>query len=264
MPRSVLLIALFISLTAFYSVLLSRKGKVSDRLTDLIVETKKEKKLAEDLKPEKKNKTAELVKAFPNKFKGFIFVDPNKGQAAVREFETCVKEYGLHALYLTGFRTQIPASDKKNYPLYSKACELGVPVHIYSSVNYSKAVPYDIGHPRYIDQVARDFPELKIMAGVSGFPWVMDFMAVAMRNNNVYLNFETYEPYRMNMRGSGLEPYLYFGEYDLKHKMCFATNWTAQGTPIEEIIAQVDALPWSDSAKECIFYENAKRFYEEL
>ena len=109
-------------------------------------------------------KTAELVQAFPKKFKGFIYVDPNKGEEAVRELEMCVKEYGLHALYLTAFRTKLNAADRKNYPLYSKACELGIPVHIYSSLNLSKAVPYDIGHPRYIDQVARDFPELKIMA----------------------------------------------------------------------------------------------------
>lgn len=104
-------------------------------------------------------KTAEIVQAFPKKFKGFIYVDPNRGEEAVRELEVCVKEYGLHALYLTAFRTKLNAADKKNYPLYSKACELGIPVHIYSSLNLSKAVPYDIGHPRYIDQVARDATE---------------------------------------------------------------------------------------------------------
>ena len=67
-------------------------------------------------------KTAEIVQAFPKKFKGFIYVDPNRGEEAVRELEVCVKEYGLHALYLTAFRTKLNAADKKNYPLYSKAC----------------------------------------------------------------------------------------------------------------------------------------------
>lgn len=209
-------------------------------------------------------KTAELVRAYPDKFKGFIFVDPNQGMAAVRELETCVKEYGLHALYLTAFRTKLAADDKKNYPLYAKACELGIPVHIYCSLNFSKAVPYDLGHPRYIDQVARDFPELKIMAGVSGFPWVMEFMGVALRHENVYLNFETWEPEKMNMRGSGFEPYLHFAEHSLKHKICFASNWTSQGEPVEDIIAHVDALPFSDDAKEHILYKNAKTFYEQL
>ncbi|MBE6989661.1 MAG: amidohydrolase [Ruminococcaceae bacterium] len=209
-------------------------------------------------------KTAAIVQAFPDKFKGFIFVDPNRGQAAVEELEVCVKEYGLHALYLTAFRTGLPADDKRNYPLYSKACELGIPVHIYSSLNLSKAVPYDIGHPRYIDQVARDFPELKIMAGVSGWPWVLEFLCLAMRHENVYLNFETHAPEKIGMPGSGYEPYLFYGERNLKDRICFASNWNTQSLPVEEIIAQVEALPFSDDAKEHILYSNAKTFYEGL
>lgn len=184
-------------------------------------------------------KTAEIVQAFPKKFKGFIYVDPNRGEEAVRELEVCVKEYGLHALYLTAFRTKLNAADKKNYPLYSKACELGIPVHIYSSLNLSKAVPYDIGHPRYIDQVARDFPKLKIMAGVSGWPWVLDFLCLAIRHENVYLNFETHAPEKIAMRGSGYEPYLYYGETSLKERICFASNWGTQSMPVEKLIAQV-------------------------
>ena len=35
-------------------------------------------------------KTAELVSAFPQKLKGFIFVDPHRGQAAVEELERWV------------------------------------------------------------------------------------------------------------------------------------------------------------------------------
>ena len=178
--------------------------------------------------------------------------------------KTAVKEYGLHALYLTAFRTKLNAADKKNYPLYSKACELGIPVHIYSSLNLSKAVPYDIGHPRYIDQVARDFPELKIMAGVSGWPWVLDFLCLAIRHENVYLNFETHAPEKIAMRGSGYEPYLYYGETSLKERICFASNWGTQSMPVEKLIAQVEALPFSDDAKEHILYNNAKTFYEQL
>lgn len=208
-------------------------------------------------------KTAEIVQQFPNKLKGFIFVDPNRGMDAVRELETCVKEYGLHALYLTGFRTGLPANDKKNYPLYAKACELGIPVHLYCSLNLSTAVPYDIGHPRYIDEVARDFPELRIMAGVSGFPWVLEFLTLAFRHRNVYLNFETHSPDKMNIAGTGYEPYLYYAEERLSERICFATNWTTQSISVGDLIAQVEALPLSERTKENIFYNNAAAFYRE-
>ncbi len=207
-------------------------------------------------------KTAEIVHRFPDKFKGFIFVDPNKGMDAVRELEKSVKEYGLHALYLTAFRTHLAANDKKNYPLYAKACELGIPVHIYSSLNLSKAVPYDIGHPRYIDEVARDFPELKIMAGVSGWPWVLDFIALAFRHQNVFLNFETHEPRKMNIRGSGYEPYLYYAETQLKDRLCFASNWTTQSISVMDLVKQVEDLPLQEDTVERILYTNAAEFYK--
>lgn len=209
-------------------------------------------------------KTGRVVASHPDRFKGFAFVDPNRGMAAVRELERAVKEYGLHALYLTAFRTKLPANDKKNYPLYAKCCELGIPVHIYCSLNLSASVPYDIGHPRYIDEVARDFPELKIMAGVSGWPWVLDFFALPLRHKNVYINFETHEPQKFDQRGSGYESYLYYAEHSLMDRICFATNWTTQSLSLETLISQVEALPLSDKAKEHIFYLNAKRFYEEL
>ena len=205
--------------------------------------------------------TGEIVRRFPNKFKGFIFVDPNQGMEAVRELETSVKEYGLHALYLTAFRTKLTADDRRNYPLYTKCCELNIPVHIYSSFNLSKAVPHDIGHPRYIDRVARDFPELRIMAGVSGWPWVQEFIGVCIRHENVYVNFETYTPSLIDKRGSGMEFYLHYGENRIQNKLCFATNWTTQGVEVGDLVAQLEALPFSDATKDKIFYENAARFY---
>lgn len=209
-------------------------------------------------------RTAELVSQFPDRLKGFIFVDPNKGMQAVRELETCVKDYGLHALYITGFRTKLPANDKKNYPLYAKVCELGIPVHIYSSVNLSAAVAYDIGHPRYIDEVARDFPEMRIMASVSGFPWVLEFITLARRHENVYLNFETHPPKNMGIQGSGYDYYIYHGENSIQDRLCFASNWVVQGLALEDIIAQVEDLPFSDITKDKILYQNAARFWNEL
>ena len=208
-------------------------------------------------------KTAEIVKRHPEKFKGFIYVDPNRGMDAVRELEMCVKDYGLHALYLTAFRTRLAANDKKNYPLYAKACELGIPVHIYSSLNLSKAVPYDIGHPRYIDEVARDFPELKIMAGVSGWPWVLEFITLAFRHENVYLNFETHEPRKLGIPGTGYESYVYYAENKLKNRLCFASNWTTQSISVDDLIKQVEDLPLQKDTLENILYNNAKAFYNE-
>ncbi len=47
--------------------------------------------------------------------------------------------------------------------------------------------------PRYIDFVARDFPELKIVISHGGYPWVNEAIIVAQRNRNVYIELSEYE-----------------------------------------------------------------------
>ena len=204
--------------------------------------------------------TASLVNQYPDRFGGFCFVDPMKGMEAVREFERGIKELGLKALYITGFRTHIPANDKHNYPLYAKAVELGVPVFIYCSMNLSAAVPMDIGHPKYVDEVARDFPELKIIASVSGWPWTQEFVGLALRHPNVYLNMETNAPENILKDGRGLEPLKYWIPY-LQDKFFFSSNWNDLNIPLDELIRQVEAWPFSDEIKEKVLYSNAAKFF---
>ena len=52
-------------------------------------------------------------------------------------------------------------------------CErLGVPVLLHGGINWWKGVPYDIGHPRYVDAMANAFPNLKIVVLHAFWPWV--------------------------------------------------------------------------------------------
>lgn len=55
-----------------------------------------------------------------------------------------------------------------------------------------------------------------------------------------------------------------FSEY-IKTTPYFDIVWSGtQSMPVEKLIAQVEALPFSDDAKEHILYNNAKTFYEQL
>lgn len=206
------------------------------------------------------DKTAEIVRKYPDRLGGFIFVDPMDGMKAVREVERGVKELGLTALYITAFRTHLPANDKHNYPLYAKRCELGIPVFIYSSMNLSRAVPIDVGHPKYIDEVARDFPELQIIASVSGWPWVNEFIGLALRHKNVILNMETHQPKYMMDDGRGYEPYRYWIPR-IQDRFVFSSDWNSQGLTLENLINQMEDLPFSDDIKEKILYSNAAKLF---
>jgi hypothetical protein len=111
---------------------------------------------------------AQLLRRFPGRFLGLarISITAFHGMSGVRELERLVRDEGFSALGISALVDCIPASDRRYYPLYTKAAELGIPVRIYSSMNYANDRPYDLGHPRHLDQVAMDFPELTIIGGL--------------------------------------------------------------------------------------------------
>jgi len=136
----------------------------------------------------------EFVKAFPQKFFGFVGLDPHKGMKAVYELRAAITDLGLHGAAVDPYLAQIYANDAKYYPIYAKCCELDVPL-VFTTGPATLVPGAIIDHvaPRYIDFVARDFPELKIVISHGGYPWVNEAIIVAQRNRNVYIELSEYE-----------------------------------------------------------------------
>src|SRR5262249_47903103 len=151
-------------------------------------------------------------------------ISPFDGMRGVREFEHCVREYGLHGLRISALFNMVPASDRRFYPLYAKCVELDVPVRIYASMNYANDRPYDLGHPRHIDQVAIDFPELRICAGLSGWPWIGDMVGLLRRHPNLYCDTAAHHPRYFAQPGSGWEQFMQFGNTLLQDKVMVAIS----------------------------------------
>ena len=101
---------------------------------------------------------ADVVAEYPNRFFALASISPFDGMAGVREFEHLIKERKLNGLRVAALYNNLAASDRRYYPLYAKCVELDVPVRIYSTMNYANDRPYDLGHPRHLDQIAMDFP----------------------------------------------------------------------------------------------------------
>jgi len=214
---------------------------------------------------ESNDRTAEIVAQFPNKFIGQAMVNPNEGMKAVRELERAVKELGLGCYYASTFRCGLRPNDKKFYPLYAKAVELGIPVLIYITMNYSTALPMDLAHPLYLDEVAMDFPEMSIVAGCGGWPWIPEMIGVARRHQNVYISTEAHRPKHLATPGSGWEMLMQFGNTLLQDRIVFASGWGSyfmySKDVIKKVIQEVRALPLKEEVKEKWLYKNAARLF---
>jgi hypothetical protein len=207
------------------------------------------------------DKTARVVKRYPDRFVGTVILNPHDGMKAVRELERAVKELGIKCFYASPFRFGIRANDRRFYPLYAKAAELKIPVQIYTTMTYRTDYPMDIGRPLYVDDVAMDFPELKIVAGLGGWPWVPEVIGLARRHPNVYISTAAHRPRYFATPGSGWEMLMQYGNTLLQDRIVFASSWMTYSLPIKEVIEEMLALPLKDSVKEKWLYRNSRRLF---
>jgi predicted TIM-barrel fold metal-dependent hydrolase len=176
----------------------------------------------------------------------------------VREFEELVRERGFCGLSVRPFMIGVPADDRRYYPLYAKCVELGVPVSIHSSANWTTVSVSDLGHPRHIDVVAADFPELKLIMSHAGYPWVLEACLLAWKYPNVYLELAAHRPRYLAAPGTGWDPLLRFGTTTIKEKVLFGTGWFLLGRPPGQVVDEFRELPVPDHVLELWMWRNAE------
>ena len=207
--------------------------------------------------------SAALLRRYPDRFLGLARISINafKGMTGVHELERLVREEGFVALGVSALVDCIPASDRRYYPLYTKAAELDIPVRIYSSMNYANDRPYDLGHPRHLDQVAMDFPELRIIGGLGGWPWVNEMVALVRRHPNLHIDTSAHRAKYLGQSGSGWEMLIQFGNTLIQDKVLVGLSAGLVGQPHETLIDEYMSLPLKDTVKEKWLYRNAARVF---
>ena len=125
------------------------------------------------LPPEVVNKA---ITQYPDRFFGLHGVDPTMGMKAVYELQEAVEKFGYVGAHGYPHWFEIPLDAARWYPIYSKCCELDVPIQhqIGQSLVYAPDYPCrSVGQPITMDGVACDFPELKLVGIHVGIPGQM-------------------------------------------------------------------------------------------
>ena len=206
-------------------------------------------------------KTAAFIQHDPIRLKGSATFNPFKGDEEVEGMARFIKEYDFKAIYASPYLWKIKASNPKFYPFYAKAAELDIPVFIYATMNYRTDIPMDIGRPLYLDRVAMDFPNLKIVASSGGWPWVPELIGLARRHRNVFIDTSSHRPKYIGVPGSGFEMLLQFGNTLLQDQIVFGSGVGDLGLPIEQVVNEMRALPLKAHVMEKWLYVNARRLF---
>ncbi|MHA1963325.1 MAG: amidohydrolase family protein [Candidatus Thorarchaeota archaeon] len=113
----------------------------------------------------------------------FVGLDPRRGEAGLKELERAVKEKGCRGWKMYPPNGFYP-DDKEFDPYYKLCVDLNIPIIIHQGFTpRHKHVKY--ARPVYVDRVAADFPDLKIVLAHVGFPWQDETLMIAAKNPNV-------------------------------------------------------------------------------
>jgi uncharacterized protein len=201
---------------------------------------------------------AALAERHPDRFIPYVGADVGSGMEGVRAFERWVRDRGFRGLSLRPFMIDLPADDRRYYPFYAKCVELGVPLSIHTSANWTSERVSDLGHPRHIDVVAADFPELTIIMSHGGYPWVLEAVLLAWKYPNVYLELGAHRPRYFAEPGTGWEPLMRFGQTTIADKILFGSGFFLIGRAPGELLDEFRALPLRPGVMEKWLHGNAE------
>ena len=115
--------------------------------------------------------------------------------------------------------------------------------------------PSEPGRPiPYLDNVALDFPDLRIVGGHIGFPWTSEMISLATKYQNVYIDTSAYK-----VRRYPKELVDYLRTHGRK-KVLFGSNYPAW--PAKDCLEDFELLNLDAEISRLFLYENAMRVFK--
>ncbi|WP_327257777.1 amidohydrolase family protein [Streptomyces sp. NBC_01244] len=188
----------------------------------------------------------------------FASIDPHKGRAGVREARRLVEEHGVRGFKFHPSIQAFSPNDPLAYPLYEAIEELGVPALFHTGqTGIGAGLPGGGGirlkysNPMLVDDVAVDFPELRIILAHPSFPWQDEALAVATHKPHVHIDLSGWSP-------KYFPPQLVrYANTLLKDKVLFGSDYPVI-TP-DRWLADFEKLDIKPEVRPKILKENAAR-----
>jgi predicted TIM-barrel fold metal-dependent hydrolase len=135
--------------------------------------------------------------------------------------------------------------------IYRAAEANGVPVMFHTGTSIFPGARNKYGDPIYVDDVAVDFPKLKILLAHGGRPlWMQTAFFLIRRHANVYLDISGIPPKTLLKYFPRLE--------EIASKTLFGTDWPGPGVPdIKQNLDEFRALPLTPEVQRQILSKTA-------
>ncbi len=196
---------------------------------------------------------------YPESYSGLAGVDPTLGMQQLRDLEYAVEELGFVGAHSYPHWFRLPPDAPQWYPIYAKCCELDIPIMMQVGQNliYSKDVRLpSVAKPILLDQIAIDFPELRLIGIHVGTPWADEMIAMAWKHENVFIGIDAYAP--KHLPQSLIH---YMNSYG-RDKVLFGTDWPVIDP--RRAVRELEAHGLREESMERLMRDNALRVFTKL
>ncbi|MCB0834338.1 MAG: amidohydrolase [Bacteroidetes bacterium] len=206
--------------------------------------------------------SAEYQKFAPDRFIAFGSVHPRFVKDADAEIHRLIQDLGIRAVKIHPphqlFYPNDYLSGMKNLEVVYRRCEeWGIPVMFHTGTSFFSGARIKYGDPMCLDDVALDFPKLKMIMAHGGRPlWMDTAFYLLRRHRNLWLDISSIPPKKLI---SDYFPRL----EEVADRTLFGTDWP--GPMVQDIRKNADeflSLPLSEKAKKGIIRENALKLFE--
>lgn len=196
---------------------------------------------------------AESIAQAPSRLKGLATVDLTRPVEAVKEIRKWVDGERFVGVRVVPWLWDLPPNDRRYYPVYVACVEAGVPF----CTQVGHTGPLCRSEPGrlipYLDDVLLDFPDLKVVGGHVGFPWIDEVVSLCHKYPNFHVDTSAYAVHRLPpdfvafMKGAGAS------------RVMFGTNWPMLSP--RRCLEKLDALDLSEEGKDLFLSGNARRVF---
>ncbi len=162
---------------------------------------------------------AAQVESAPTRFRGLAGVDLRRPMDAVRAIRDVATDERFVGVRIVPWLWELPPDHRSYYPVYTACVDAGFP--ICTQIGHTgplrtsetgRLIPY-------LERVMLDFPELVVVGGHVGAPWIDEVHTMTAKFPNFYVDTSAYAVHRLppafvqHLHGIG------------RHRVMFGTNW---------------------------------------
>lgn len=129
---------------------------------------------------------ADYVQRYPDKLLGFAGIDASSPRDAIDSMRKAREELGMCGVSLAPSAQDVHPTASPAFKVYEVAAELDLPLLFHSGPNFSARCKLEYARPMLLDEVAREFPKLRMIISHLGYPWVAETLVLLAKHELVF------------------------------------------------------------------------------